>query len=177
MPKLKTVLVTGVSGTGKSAVAEVLLEQKHQVIDVDSVPGLCFWVSRKTGKINPVGNLTDIKNDFINNHQYTIDKEMLKTMLSQMEGLVFVFGSVGDNSELTSLSNKVLLLQCESESLAHRLKTRSSNSFGKDPLVRQRMLEWKVLFDRMMIEAGAEVIDAEQPLEEVVADVLKHAQS
>lgn len=55
----KSVLITAVSGTGKSTVCKALHVMGHDSIDIESVKGLYELVSEKTGEVIP-GNLEQI---------------------------------------------------------------------------------------------------------------------
>ncbi|MCB9815178.1 AAA family ATPase [Candidatus Nomurabacteria bacterium] len=172
--KSKKIFVAGVSGVGKSTVAKELSSRCIRVIDVDTVPGLCSWFDLSTGEKATSRNTDSINDKFMDEHDYRCDIQKLKEMLDQSEEDIFVFGNVGDNSNFLPLFDTVLLLQCSAETQIERLKTRNTNSFGKDPSVHPRILKWKKILDGLMIEAGAKVINTERSLEEVVEDVMKY---
>lgn len=167
------IFVTGISGVGKSTVAERLQASGFSVVDVDHVPGLCGWVNLKTGEKLAEYNTANIDADFMNQHDYQCDMEVLQDMLNRAKEPVFVFGCVGDNSDFLPLFGKVILLQCSPETLTHRLVTRNTNSFGKDQTALAQILDWRIKFDQLMLEAGAIAVDAEQPIEKVVEDVMR----
>ncbi len=167
--QMKKIYVTGIAGTGKSTIAHELRKRGVDVIDVDNVPNLCAWKHIETGKkvhrANP-------DNDFIDTHDYICDTEMLEELMNQSNDLVVVFGCVGDNSALLPLFNTTFLLQCSPTTLVERLKTRSTNDFGKDPEVQERMLAWRIIFDDLMCKAGATPIDTDAPLEIVLEEII-----
>lgn len=167
------VFVAGMSGTGKSTVANELKKRNFNIIDIDHVPGLCSWVDKETRKKVDASNIESVGDDFMEQHDYECDVEILKEMVNQAGELVFVFGNVGDNSSLLPLFDKVFLLQCYPETLLVRLKTRDTNSFGKDETVHYRVLDWCKIFDKLMLSAGAIAVDAELPLEQVVENILE----
>ncbi len=166
---MKKIFITGIAGTGKTTVARELRKRGFSVIDVDHVPNLCSWTHLETGervhKENP-------DNHFIDTHDYRCDTEMLKRLMNESGNVVFVCGCVGDNSELLPLFDKTFLLQCSSETLVERLTTRSTNDFGKDPAVQERMLAWRKVFDDLMCTAGAIPIDTKRELNEVLQNIL-----
>lgn len=166
------IFITGIAGAGKSTVANVLRERGHNVIDVDQVPGLCAWVHSETG-VSIVNETPD--NDFIDTHEFTCNMSELQAMMAPMHGPIFVFGCVGDNSDFIPLFDHVLLFQCEPEVLVERLRTRDTNPFGKDPAVQERVLAWRKIFDVLMLEAGAQPINSQAPVEELVETVLRYS--
>ena len=94
-------------------------------------------------------------------------------MVDQAGDLVFVFGNVGDNSTLLPLFDKVFLLQCLPETLLERLKTRDTNSFGKNETLHQRILDWCKRFDVLMLDAGAVPISTEDSLDMVIEKLIR----
>ena len=56
--------------------------------------------------------------------------------------------------------------------LRHRLATRTTNLFGKDPVVLEQILTWNQDLEQRYRSYGATIIDATRPLEDVVEDVL-----
>lgn len=170
---MKKVFITGVSGTGKTTLAEELKNRGIRVIDVDHIPGLCSWVNNETGDEVAIANIANIDNKFIDEHDYVCNIEKLESMMNESSNLVMVFGSVGDNSKLLPLFDKVFLLRCAPKVITERLKTRTTNNFGKDTAVQERMLDWRTVFDKLMLDAGAVPIDTEQPLEKVAEQVVE----
>ena len=166
------VFVGGMSGTGKSTVANELTKRGFCTIDIDHVPGLCSWVDKDTREKVESSNIESVDDAFMEQHDYECDTEILRKMVDQAEDLVFVFGNVGDNSSLIPLFDKVFLLQCLPETLLERLKTRDTNSFGKDETVHQRVLDWCKRFDVLMLDAGAVPISTEDSLDVVIENLI-----
>ncbi len=163
---MKKIFVTGIAGAGKSTLAKVLKERGFNTIDVDHIPNLCAWTNNKTGE---KAFATNPDNAFIDEHEYKCDMSALKSLMAEFQDDVFVFGSVGDNSDFIPLFDTLVLLQCKPETVRHRLQSRETNAFGKEGEVQSRMLEWKKIFDDLMLKAGAVPISTETEIE-VVAD-------
>ena len=163
------------SGTGKSTVAKELTERGFCTIDIDHVPALCSWVDKNTREKVESSNIENVDDDFMEQHDYECNIEILSEMVEQADDPVFVFGNVGDNSSLLPLFDKVFLLQCLPETLLERLKTRDTNSFGKDETVHQRVLDWCKRFDVLMLNAGAESVSTEDPLDAVIEKLINGA--
>lgn len=70
------------------------------------------------------------------------------------------------------LFDLVLCLVVDDETLRHRLESRTDNDFGKDPAVRDAVLGWNATSAQNYKRFGATLIDATQPLNNVVDDVL-----
>lgn len=165
------IFVTGISGTGKSITALELEKRGFKIIDIDHVPNLCAWVSNETGQKADISNIDSPDNKFMDKNDYVCDIARLRELISDDE-TVFVFGSVGDNGDLLHLFDKTILLQCRPETIVERLTNRDTNNFGKDKEVQERILEWRLVFDDLMIKNGAIPIDSERPVTEVADEII-----
>jgi broad-specificity NMP kinase len=166
------IFVTGISGTGKTTVSNKLKDKGFSTVDLDDFPDLCSWVNIKTGKKAEASNRGNVDNDFIDNHEYKCDTEKLVQMMDKNDEDILVFGSVGDNSTLIDLFDKVILLQCSPKNVVARLQSRDTNEFGKDPKVQNRMLSWKKVFDGIMIKSGAVSINADNNIDDIVNEIV-----
>lgn len=171
---MNRIFVTGMAGSGKSTVAQQIKKQGFMAIDVDEVDDLCNWVNLESGKKLEKYNTANVNDEFMEAYDYRCDMDLLKRMMGDSNEPIFVFGCVGNNSSFLPLFDKVLLLQCTPEMMIERLNSRDTNVFGKDTEVQKRILDWKKTFDQLMIEAGANVINTDQPLEAVVNKVLDY---
>ena len=170
---MKKFFITGISGTGKTTIAKKLEDKGFKTIDIDYFSNLCSWVNKETGERAELSNTESPDNEFIDKNDYKCDTNKLVKMMEGSDEIVLVFGSVGDNSDLLHLFDKVILLQCKPETLVGRLKNRHTNDFGKKKEVQERILDWKVVFDDLMIKAGAIPIDTEESPEHVVENIIK----
>lgn len=167
---MKRIFITGIAGTGKSTMASILKERGFNTLDIDHVQDLCSWVNNDTGEKVTVSNPD---NKFIDEHDYKCDMPKLEKLLNEFRDHVFVFGSVGDNSDFIPLFDTLVLLQCEPKTLIHRLRNRDTNVFGKEEEVQSRMLEWKKKFDEIMLKAGAVPISTEAGTETAADEITK----
>jgi hypothetical protein len=64
-------------------------------------------------------------------------------------------------------------LSISNDTLRHRLASRTGNDYGKDPDDLRDILHWNTAQDELMRGNGAIQVDAEQPVDTVVGDVLR----
>lgn len=172
---MKKIYITGISGTGKTTVAEELNKKNIYSISIDETPDLCFWVNKKTG--DKVGYEEILNKEFIDSHSWVCDVEYLKKLMDKEGKLVVVLGIASNQKNYLNLFDKVLLLQCNPKTFIKRIEERSNNDFGKDKTAQESILAWYKNFEDEMIEKGAISIDTEKPIEEVVEHVIKEINS
>ena len=45
---MQKIYITGISGTGKTAIAKELQQRGFYTISIDEVPNLCIWINKET---------------------------------------------------------------------------------------------------------------------------------
>lgn len=170
---MKKIYITGISGTGKTTVHEELKKKGLHSISLDETDGLCCWVNKETGE--KIERKIDLNKDFTSKHDWICDTEYLKKLLAKDTDWVFVLGMPSNQDDFLDMFDKILLLQCKSETFLHRLTHRTNNEFGKDKSLQETILGWYQEFENKMLAKGAISIDTEKPIAEVVEDVLKQS--
>ncbi len=171
---MKKIFITGISGTGKTTIAEELKKRGYHAISIDETAGLCSWRNRKTNE-KFVGDAI-LNKEFTDTHKWICDIELLKEHMGTDSKTVFVLGMASNREEIADLFDKVLLLQCKPETFLRRLNTRTNNSHGRDESIQNHMLEWYEAFESKMLKNGAVSINTDRPINEVVDEVIKQAE-
>jgi dephospho-CoA kinase len=142
------VLITGMSGTGKSTALAELGRRGFRVVDTDD-PG--WKVQRDDGE--PVW-----------------DENRIEALLAADDGRsLFVSGTVANQGAFYDRFDAVVLLSAPAEVILERIESRTSNGFGKSPEERARVLA-DLAEVEPLLRAGCTVeIDAGRPLDDVVA--------
>lgn len=164
--------VTGVSGTGKSTIADELRRLGELAWDADD---LSAWRDRTTGVERPTP-LTGLPDGWMDQHGWFIDVDRVRELRTQVGGgAAFVAGAVENESEAWDLFDSVVYLRADDETIARRLRDRTSNDFGKSAEQLAMVLEWNAVLEERYRVAGATIVDATLPLAEVVAAVRRGA--
>lgn len=154
------VLITGMSGTGKSSVIRELAALGHAAIDTD-YGGWC---------VPPDGSepLDDLARP-----GWIWDPHRMRDLLeSEHGGVLFVGGCVENQGDFYGHFDEVVLLTAEPALVAERLATRSTNPYAKDPREMAQALEDQRMFEPVLRRRATMVIDTSAPIEQVVEAIL-----
>ena len=165
------VWVTGVSGSGKSSVCEVLKGQGRAAVDGDW-EGYSRWVHRQSGEAvldppypAPAGWLL--------RYAWRVQPETVESLAARMAGGVgYLCGGFENEGEVWRFFDQMVCLSIDAATLRDRLASRTTNHFGKHPEELQAALDWCRDVECRLRDRGATMIDGTQPLEEVVAQVV-----
>jgi dephospho-CoA kinase len=158
---MKRVLITGMSGTGKSSVLAALAARGYKCVDTDY--GEWSEVVAAPGARSGIENGLDWcwREDRMNDLLATEDAEIL-----------FVSGAAGNQGKFHSRFDHIILLTAPDELMLARLGSRTNNPYGKRPDERERVLELKAKVEPLLRRTATAEIDTSPPLDEVVARVL-----
>lgn len=147
---MKRVLLTRMSGTGKSSVIRALSARGFKAVDTDD--GWCEPVpdGRQRWQEDAISQLLD-----------TEDAEML-----------FVAGCEENQVRFHPRFDLIILLSAPVEVLAKRLASRTSNSYGRAPGELERILDDLQAVEPLLRKAATYEIRTTMPLGDVVAQVL-----
>jgi dephospho-CoA kinase len=145
---MRRVLLTGMSGTGKSTVVHALLARGHRAVDTDD------------GWTVP---LPDGRQSW--------DEAAIEALLDEPAELLFVAGCEENQVHFHPRFDAIVLLSAPVGVLAERLASRDTNPFGKDPDELVRILTDVREVEPLLRRAATHEIDTTQPLDDVVAEV------
>lgn len=169
----KSILITGVTGTGKSTLCEELNRKGHKAYSIEDMAGFFSMVSKKTGKAANI-DTRDLKE--IRKYDWVCNKRKLQNLVRRNKrGLVFYCGTASNLDELLPLFDRILLLRVAPRTLQNRLRRRKGDAFGQTATTRKWVLSWKDWWEGHMLEKGAIPIDADKKINAVVREVLKQA--
>jgi dephospho-CoA kinase len=148
---VRRILVTGMSGTGKSTALAKLAERGFQVVDTDD-PGWTEWNDEDGG--------------------YVWREERIADLLARDgEVTLYVSGTVSNQGRFYPEFDAVVLLSAPAEVLLSRLDSRTTNPYGKSAEERDLILSQLAEVEPLLRATCTHEIDPAQPIEEVVADL------
>ena len=147
MPKI---LVTGMSGVGKSAALRVLGERGHRVVDTDT-DEWCRWVTLPDGSADWIWR----------------EEAMAALLDGHAEGALFVAGGKTDQGAFYPRFDHVVLLSAPASVLLERIAGRTTNPYGQDPASRALVLRHLAEVEPLLRATATSEIDASAPLDDV----------
>lgn len=175
-PRHKSILITGVAGSGKSTVCDELNRIGQEAYGIEDIDGLFAMVDKKTGeKVNDPENNSP---ETIGQRDWLCDKNKLQELIrNSRKKITFYCGTASNLDNLLPLFDKILLLKASPELLRKRLSAREPTEYGHSAEVQQWILSWKNWWEDHMIKQGALVIDADKKLQETTTDIIKRCES
>lgn len=168
----KSILITGVSGSGKSEISRQLKALGYETYDMDSIEDLCVMVDKKMGLPTPYDNGNDLEK--IQKMYWLYKKDRLADFIAnQKNDTAFYSGFPNNLQEILPLFTKVILLTASPSNIRKRLVARTDNGFGKSVEVQDHILRGKEKLERELLEKGAIAVSADESVPQMVEDVIK----
>lgn len=166
------IYVTGPSGAGKSTVRQELVKLGYEAHDTDE-DGMSDWYNIEGGKLVQRPSESKRSTDWYDKHAYLISPIRVKALAGKaINKPIFLCGIPANDLELAEYYDKVICLVIDEETMKQRIASRDTNDFGKSPDELKLMLYWHGKMLERYKDFGAIMIDASQPLEFVVKDIL-----
>jgi shikimate kinase len=155
------VLVTGMSGTGKSSALVELGRLGHRVVDTDD-PG---WREYREDPAAPAGG--------IRRGEWLWVEDRMASLLDSDDGrTLFVQGCVRNQGRFYDRFDAVVLLSAPAAVILDRIARRTTNGYGKTARERAMILDDLATVEPLLRRGCTHELDATRPLAEVVADLV-----
>ncbi len=151
------VLITGMSGTGKSAALAELERRGYRVVDTDD-PGWSTWVM-------------DAKE--IGGGEWLWVAERMTELLDLDDPrTLFVQGCVRNQGKYYERFDAIVLLRAPARVILDRIATRTTNDYGKAPADQGLILHHLETVEPLLRAGCTHELDASRALDDVVADLI-----
>jgi broad-specificity NMP kinase len=145
------VLITGMSGTGKSTALGLLRMRGHRTVDTDT-DAWSRWVTLPDGS-----------------RDWVWREEAIRGLLArQNEGHLFLAGCKSNQGAVYPLLDHVVLLSAPADVILARVAERTGNPYGKLPEERAAILRHLAAVEPLLRASATAEIDARAPVERVV---------
>lgn len=160
---MKRVLITGMSGTGKSAVVGELAARGHRAVDLDT-PEWSEWID-----VDPSDTFTPRKGK-----DWVWQENQVRALLAgHNQGTLFVSGCAENMERLFPLIDKIILLSAPVATIMKRLEARSSDGYGNTEEDRQKVRELIALIEPLLRKSADHEIDTTRPVHATVDEILR----
>lgn len=150
---MRRILVTGMSGTGKSTALAELARRGFQVVDTDEPPW-SEWSEADGGVVWREDRLTEL--------------------LARDDGpTLYVSGTVSNQGRFYPQFDAVVLLSAPVDVLLARIATRTTNDYGKTAEERALILGHVAEVEPLLRATCTHELDAAQPIDVVVAQLVE----
>jgi shikimate kinase len=162
---MKRILLTGMSGTGKSTVTSALAARGYKALDLDC-DTFSEWVDLNGASANP-GSPVESDRDWM----WRADR--VHELLSTEDADALFLSRCASNMELfLPRFNHVILLRVPADVIVERLRSRTNYPYGKHPDQLARVLDLLQTVEPLLRRAATHEIDTRACLDDVVASVL-----
>jgi shikimate kinase len=165
---VKRILLTGMSGTGKSTVVRELAARGYRAVDADT-DEYSEWAAVTQEAAIP-GSPVEPDRDWVWREDRV--QELLST---DAANLLFLSGCAANMRKFLPQFDHIVLLSAPAEVIVERLSTRTNNPYGRQPDQMARVLRLIDTVEPLLRQTAGYEIDTRAPLAEVVAAVLRIA--
>jgi len=159
---MKRVLITGMSGTGKSAVVEELAARGYRALDLDT-PEWPHWVDA-----DPSDRFTPAQGK-----DWMWREDRVRALLSEpTEGCLFVSGCAENMNRLLPLIDLVILLSAPADTIMERLERRPSDGYGHTEEQRRKVAHLVATIEPLLRRMADREIDTRRPVQATADEVL-----
>lgn len=144
------ILVTGMSGTGKSAVLAELARRGHQTIDTDY----------------------DGWSECLDDLGQVWREDRIDTLLTEHnQGALFISGTVSNQWKFYSRFNAIVLLSAPLEVILERVASRTTNDYGKTTEQCEEIINYVMTVEPLLRFRATFEIDTRKPINQVASEL------
>ena len=164
-PAVRRILLTGLSGTGKSTLIRELGQRGYKAVDTDSSEW-CEWVPAAVGQ-------DTVRPGF----DWLWREDRIEALLDTEDAdVLFVSGCEPNQVRFYPRFDHVVLLTTSVDVLVERLRNRTENDYGKDPEDLARILRHRDSIEPLLRRSATDEVDTSTGLKAVIATLLDLAQ-
>ena len=160
---MKRVLLTGMSGTGKSTVIRQLTARGYKAVDTDDE--LIEWV--------PLASDSRFRYSDEEGEWLWREAGVQELLSTEDADVLFISGCVRNQGKFYPQFDHVVLLTAPAPVIVERLTSRTTNPYGKDPEELKHVLQLNETVVPMLRKSASLEVDTSAPLDDVVKKILE----
>jgi shikimate kinase len=167
------VWVTGTSGAGKSTVRAELGRRGYIAYDTDEDRLARYFERASDSEVPYPAAAAQRTDEWISRHIQRVPPETVCRIATEVgDRLGFICGSTENENEIWDQFAVVIHLSVDPQTIRRRLSQRPRDAFGGTDEELGRILQWHAGSDARYERFGSHRIDAIQPVDKVVDDLL-----
>ncbi|MBX3002274.1 MAG: AAA family ATPase [Caldilineaceae bacterium] len=167
---MKRILLTGISGSGKSTVIGALAASGYKAVDADR-DEFSEWVAISDDSDTP-GTPVEADRDWV------WREDRIQNLLSTEDAeVLFLSGCAKNMGKFLPQFDHIVLLYAPASLIVERLATRTNNPYGKHPDEVARVLDLRETVEPLLRRVAGHEIDTSAALDDVVETVLRLVQT
>ncbi|WP_336783706.1 AAA family ATPase [Paenibacillus illinoisensis] len=152
----RVILITGMSGTGKSTALAELARKGHRIVDTDYGE----WSENADGT------------------GWLWNEERITALLAgHNEGALFISGTVSNQGKFYPLFDAIVLLSAPLDVILERVSSRHNNPYGKTQAEREEIIHYVHTVEPLLRAGSTFEIDTRKSIEEVTDELERIAAS
>lgn len=160
---MNRILITGMSGTGKTAVIQELAGRGYPAHDLDT-PEWSEWIEAA-----PSDGLTPVQGK-----DWVWRESRVRALLSGADGgTLFVSGCAENMHRLFPLIDCIILLTAPAETIVARLAARAPGGYGHAADERRKVLTLIATVEPLLRKSADREIDTRKPVQATVDEILQ----
>lgn len=169
------VYVSGVPTSGKTAIVNELGVRGYEAHDTDDPnhSGIAGWHNLETGEYVAGFNELVLTPDVLETHIWRLtDGTLMRFRSEAYERLIHLCGALREPEDIIAASDHIIWLATNEETIRERFKLSREVEWGQEEWQVQRTIERNQLLEREYRQIGAVIVDATQPLNQVVDSII-----
>lgn len=169
---MSLIYVTGIETAGKTSSCRALKRLGYEAYDIDQ--GIAHYYDTATGTRSEwLSSAAARTKEWHEQHDYMMDRaHVAKFKQAAKDRPIFLCGTTQSDEAVLDLFDKVIYLYLDEATLRQRMHNRGSGAFGFAPHEKKAILGWHKSSEAAYRKRGAVMIDATQPLHDVVTQII-----
>ncbi len=166
------IYVTGIETAGKTTSYNELKRRGYEAYDIDD--GIAGYCNKLTGvRVEAATDTEKHAADWHERNAYMMDRQQVAAYVAKAKHKpIFLCGTTQSDEVVLDLFDKVIYLYLDETTLQQRMAKRGKGEFGFAPHEKAAILGWRKPCKEKYQQFGASMIDAAQPLEQVIDEIL-----
>lgn len=164
------ILITGMSGVGKSTLCNQFKQLGYNSFDLDDIPGLCKLYHLNGSEVTSEENRVELN---MLETDYLCDTATLRTHINNQVGQTFYFGYIDNFAEVARYFDKIILLTITPHENKRRMTIRTTTDFAKEEKTQNELMAFKAEWEHLVLAHNAIVVDASPDTATLALKILK----